>query len=240
RIKLEIKAWKGLQHPNILPFIGSVTLKWITYLVSPWMENGDALSYVRSHPDVDHVSLIAQIAEGLKYLHTHDPIVVHGDLKANNVFISDAGEARIGDFGLSQKLMEDASRIIGTSFYAAGTFRWQAPELLIDEQARRSIFSDIFAFGRTIVELFTQDVPFSNLSDGLLLISTLEGKLPLRPAQEEVIRRGLDDRMWRIVERCSELKPAARLTASAAVELLQHYQAPEPAAEIFERTPAEA
>ncbi|KDQ11694.1 hypothetical protein BOTBODRAFT_35125 [Botryobasidium botryosum FD-172 SS1] len=242
RIRREIKAWKGLQHPNILPFIGSVTLKYITYLVSPWMENGDALSYVRGHPDVDCVLLVAQIAEGVKYLHTHDPVVVHGDLKATNVFISDAGEARIGDFGLSQKLIEDVSRNITTSWFAGGTLRWQAPELLLAgslEEARPKTFSDIFALGRIIVELFTQDIPFPDLSDGTVLTLTLSGKLPPRPVEEEIIQRGLDDRMWRLMEDCCRLRPSVRPTALAAVGFLRELLSSRLAVGTSERAPAE-
>ncbi|KDQ11701.1 hypothetical protein BOTBODRAFT_449467 [Botryobasidium botryosum FD-172 SS1] len=165
----EIKAWKGLQHPNILPFIGSVILdpECRTYLVSPWMDNGDALRFVNENRLVDCVKLLLQIAEGLKYLHSQNPGVVHGDIKATNIFISDKGDARIGDFGLSHPLALGITGNFSTAWTVAGNPRWQAPELLLGvgagdkAVARRTTCSDMFAFGRVILELFTGAAPFA-------------------------------------------------------------------------------
>jgi serine/threonine protein kinase len=43
-----------------------------------------------------------QILAGLDYLHSHDPPVIHRDLKCDNIFMnSGKGEIKIGDLGLS-------------------------------------------------------------------------------------------------------------------------------------------
>jgi len=205
------------------------------------MEKGDALSYVRGYPNVDCVKLLAQITEGLKYLHTHDPVVVHGDLKATNVFISDTGEARIGDFGLSQKLIEDVSRNFSTSWFSAGNFRWQAPELLEAdslEEARRTTFSDVFALGRVILELFTRDVPFPDIPDLAVFKLVVGGTLPTRPEGEEIMLRGLDDQMWKLTEECCQLKASARPPAQEVAGRLQALLDSRPSSKSSERTAA--
>ncbi|KIK65940.1 hypothetical protein GYMLUDRAFT_952936 [Collybiopsis luxurians FD-317 M1] len=81
----EVLLWRQLNHPNILPFLGINTeLFPPTFcIVSPWMSNGDIISYSRKSPLDLNTKLkhMIQIAEGLEYLHGLDPPVVHGDLK---------------------------------------------------------------------------------------------------------------------------------------------------------------
>ncbi|KDQ11698.1 hypothetical protein BOTBODRAFT_449375 [Botryobasidium botryosum FD-172 SS1] len=226
----EIKVWKGLQHPNILPFIGSVVLdpELRTYLVSPWMDNGDALRFVNETRHVDCMKLLSQIADGLKYLHSQNPGVVHGDIKATNIFISDQGDARIGDFGLSHHLAQGITGNFSTAWTVAGNPRWQAPELLLgvgdlDEAvSRRTTYSDMFAFGRVMLELFTGAVPFAknpNNMDVTLLV--MRGINPDKPSTTEIILEGFDESIWSMAKRCWKKEVSARPTAHEIFQYLQ-------------------
>ncbi|KDQ16034.1 hypothetical protein BOTBODRAFT_97408, partial [Botryobasidium botryosum FD-172 SS1] len=130
RLAREAKVWSQLRHPNVLPFLGLCTLTSVPYLISPWMENGHVLDYVQTNPDADRVCLLAQVADGLEYLHNLEPEpVIHGDLRGPNILISPSGDARIADFGLSE-LKADIYDSCSTSFITAGNSRWQAPEIL--------------------------------------------------------------------------------------------------------------
>ncbi|KAG6328811.1 hypothetical protein ID866_10279 [Astraeus odoratus] len=93
-------------------------------MVSPWMENGNAYEYVQN-PLVDPRPLLSDIAEGLHYLHSHEPPVYHGDLQGKNVLISDDGRALLTDFGLS--LLVDSS-FSGCGHVNGGSLNWMAPE----------------------------------------------------------------------------------------------------------------
>lgn len=43
-----------------------------------------------------------QILRGLHYLHSHEPPVIHRDLKCDNIFVNgNQGEVKIGDLGLA-------------------------------------------------------------------------------------------------------------------------------------------
>ncbi|KAJ7359278.1 kinase-like domain-containing protein, partial [Mycena albidolilacea] len=79
----EVLIWKGLSHPNILPLLGIdlVSRKPSCCLVSPWMENGSVMAFLKTYPDFDKRSLVRDVASGLEYLHNLDPPVVHGDIK---------------------------------------------------------------------------------------------------------------------------------------------------------------
>jgi hypothetical protein len=49
-----------MEHPHILPFLGisQEVLEPQLSLVSPWMANGNVLSYIENHDDVDRLSLV--------------------------------------------------------------------------------------------------------------------------------------------------------------------------------------
>ncbi|KDQ10213.1 hypothetical protein BOTBODRAFT_116234, partial [Botryobasidium botryosum FD-172 SS1] len=218
----EMKVWKRLRHPNVLPFIGSVTLESPPklYMVAPWMKNGDLSEYLKVHMDADCALLIAQIASGIEYLHTSVPPIVHGDLKAANVLISETGEACLADFGLSEVLRdhENDSRTNGNSsvWKFAGNPRWQAPELWNDD-APRTIQSDMFAFGRVIFEVYMREVPFACVNDAQIIVMVSSGKEPPMPNEAEARARGLDDDMVDLMRFCCDLEPHHRPTASDVV-----------------------
>ncbi|KAJ7026721.1 kinase-like domain-containing protein [Mycena alexandri] len=81
----EVLVWKDLHHPHILPFMGIDRNSYPSSLcmVSPWMEHGTVLKYLRDHGRTDVDKLLYEIAQGLEYLHLHD--VVHGDLRGASI-----------------------------------------------------------------------------------------------------------------------------------------------------------
>lgn len=57
----EIIIWGQLQHPNILPFYGVYHLNDAEEricLVSPWMENGTLVDYLKACPDANRLLLV--------------------------------------------------------------------------------------------------------------------------------------------------------------------------------------
>ncbi|CAE6470757.1 unnamed protein product [Rhizoctonia solani] len=136
-------------------------------MISPWMDNGNLSQYVKSRPDVDRWALCIQVAEGLAYIHGIG--MVHGDMKATNILVSDDGVVKIGDFGNS--VLEECSlRCTATTKVGGGTIRWMARELLVpghqpgtpvDEDVHegaittpevdRNTKTDVYSLGMTIL-----------------------------------------------------------------------------------------
>ncbi|KDQ18633.1 hypothetical protein BOTBODRAFT_29017 [Botryobasidium botryosum FD-172 SS1] len=211
RTQREMRAWKGLKHPNVLPFIGAVTVESRLYMVSPWMENGEMKEYLRQNPGTNWLKLLLQIANGLQYLHTLEHPIVHGDLKGSNILISDTGDARIADFGLSYRPTAESMDECSLTWHTAGNPRWQAPELLTADAESRTTKSDIFALGRVIIEAFTLEIPFADIKNNVTVATkVLAGKQPSRPKTQSVRSRGLDDRMWNLITECCRFNPSQR------------------------------
>jgi serine/threonine protein kinase len=49
------------------------------------------------------MQIVRDVAQGLRFLHTSKPPMLHGDLKAKNILIDSRFRAKVGDFGLAVK-----------------------------------------------------------------------------------------------------------------------------------------
>lgn len=93
-----------------------------------------------------------QILQGLVYLHTRNPPVIHRDLKCDNIFINgNNGQAKIGDLGLAAlKSQRHLTSVLGYFLVYHRTPEFMAPEMY-DERYDEKV--DIYAFGLVIMFL---------------------------------------------------------------------------------------
>ncbi|XP_015579820.1 probable serine/threonine-protein kinase WNK3 isoform X2 [Ricinus communis] len=159
RLYSEVHLLKTLKHKNIIKFYNSwvdtknENINFITEIFT----SGTLRQYRRKHKHVDLRALkkwSRQILEGLSYLHSHDPPVIHRDLKCDNIFVNgNQGEVKIGDLGLAAILQQARS-----AHSVIGTPEFMAPELYEEEYNE---LVDIYAFGMCLLELVTFDYPYA-------------------------------------------------------------------------------
>ncbi|KAG9127216.1 hypothetical protein FRC07_000134, partial [Ceratobasidium sp. 392] len=111
-------------------------------MVSPWMDNGNLKSFVERNADADRYQLCTQVAQGLAYLHHSN--IIHGDIKAANVLVSDDGVAMLTDFG-NAVLTLSTLKFTGKDIECRISVRWTAPEIL--EGSSYSRQADVYALG---------------------------------------------------------------------------------------------
>lgn len=163
RLRSEVRLLKTLKHKNIIKFYNS----WLDRrnnninFITEVFTSGTLRQYRIKHKKVDIRALkkwSRQILSGLVYLHSHDPPVIHRDLKCDNIFVNgNQGEVKIGDLGLATILdnARSAHSIIGTP-------EFMAPELY-DEEYNELV--DIYAFGMCLLELVTFEYPYCECSN---------------------------------------------------------------------------
>jgi len=218
----EVVVWKRLSHPNILPLIGVSNTLFPFCMVSPWMENGNVMEYLRSNPGTDRVQLLTDIGNGLKYLHSF--AIVHGDLKGANVLINESRQACLADFGLTSILSNFNSLNASTlASHRSGTVRWMAPEILDPEvfglptssNRESSTASDVYSFAMVVMEIFTGNRPFQEFPhDPTVIVKVMRGGRPIRPKQ-------LSDRLWELVEMCWRQDGTQRPPISEVLDFLE-------------------
>ncbi|KAG2781140.1 hypothetical protein PC129_g8951 [Phytophthora cactorum] len=161
RIIQEVQLLQKLEHKNIINFYGSWFSKEKNQVVfiTEIMTSGTLKSYIKRVQFIKWKIIkrwCIQILEGLHYLHSQNPPVIHRDLKCDNIFVNgNTGDLRIGDLGLSTQLAVDkrskAQSVLGTP-------EFMAPELY-DESYDEKV--DVYAFGMCVLEMVTKEVPYS-------------------------------------------------------------------------------
>ncbi|KAJ8081999.1 hypothetical protein PM082_007845 [Marasmius tenuissimus] len=213
----EAILWRQMKHPNLLPFLGMYQFESHQQLclISPWMGNGNLVQYLRTtrREDVDHHTLVYDIASGLAHLHFMK--IVHSDLKGVNILITDSLRACIGDFGLS-RIADTQGLSMTTTSRPRGTGRWLAPELLFGSLATKQ--SDIYAFGCVCFEVFTGGQhPFPELAnEAAVALAVTSGKRPTRPVEAFE----LTDAMWNLMGESWLLDPLLRPNAHQSLDRL--------------------
>ncbi|EQC37999.1 TKL protein kinase [Saprolegnia diclina VS20] len=155
----EIRLMTKMSSPFIVGFVGVVwTRPTDVMLVTEFMDAGDLRDVLQSQESLlwaTKLSIAFDIVQGLVYLHTLEPKVLHRDLKSRNVLLNTNMTAKLTDFGISREL-DDATMTAGI-----GTYRWMAPEVLREGHYDES--ADIYALGVLLTELDTHDLPYANL-----------------------------------------------------------------------------
>ena len=167
-------------HPG-LPLVREDFFVDDRYVIAmDWIEGTDleALLGVDGNPGLDPPRLIGyleQAAEALEHLHTHDPAVVHGDVKPANLILTSSGRVVLVDFGLSSTPTDDLRR--------AGTAGYVAPEIAAG--GRPTVAADVYSLAATAVTLLTGEPPSGSESSwGSIDLARI-------PALERVVRRSL-------------------------------------------------
>jgi len=207
KMSRELQVWTRLRHSNIVPFVG-VAFEEDTacpVLISLRMPYGNLKAFLKSFPNPIKEPLLLEIAQGLQYLHNFEKEIIHGDLKAENVFVDGDGSLRIGDFGLS-RMLSNESFWVTSATKVAGTIRWMAPELLGDQAPNISKETDIYAFGVTALEIISGQVPFTSYTnDGQVLLAVMvKEELPSRPDY-------VYDSLWTLLNDCWIRDPSLRI-----------------------------
>jgi hypothetical protein len=140
--KQEAELMSKMRHPNILLYISSSLEPPHLYIVTEYMARGSLFNVLHDHSIqlswYTRVRMALDCASAMLYLHSSDPAIVHRDLKAENLLVSDSWSVKVCDFGLTRfSAQVDTSRGAfgaGSSQQAMtsniGSTRYCAPEVL--------------------------------------------------------------------------------------------------------------
>ncbi|XP_076443153.1 dual specificity mitogen-activated protein kinase kinase 6-like isoform X1 [Babylonia areolata] len=102
-------------------------------------------------------NIALSVVKALHYLHT-ELKVIHRDVKPSNILINRKGQVKICDFGISGYLVDSIART-----KEAGCRPYMAPERINPEAGNQGydIKSDVWSLGITMIELATNEFPYS-------------------------------------------------------------------------------
>ena len=190
-----------LTHPNVVSFIGAITEPSNLAIITEFAARGSladllidpALPLTFSH----RVRFALDAARGMHYLHTSNPVILHRDLKSDNLLVTDDLTVKVADFGLTRFLSE------GKQMTQVGTPMWMAPEIIQGRQYTQK--ADVYAFGIILWEVLTRLEPYEDKEPMQIVLEVVNQQL--RPHLPSELR---DSPLVPLMEECWQQEPGLR------------------------------
>ncbi|MCR9159391.1 MAG: serine/threonine-protein kinase [bacterium] len=200
----EARMTAQLQHPHVVRIfdVGRVQGDWSAYgadvfIIMELLDGMPLSRWLRQEERTDReiVEMFLQTADGLAAAHQQG--IVHCDVKPGNVFVTEAGEAKVLDFGLSRHSSQRARTTLTPGAppsetakhrVVAGTRPYMAPEAHAGREPDAA--ADQYSFGLALIEALAGALPFKHRGKGKLVGKKLEG-VPPEWLKHNDVARGL-------------------------------------------------
>ncbi|HEX6459156.1 MAG TPA: protein kinase [Thermoleophilaceae bacterium] len=157
RFRREARAVARLNHPHVVTVIDAGEDQGCPYIVFEYISGETLKERIRRLgrlPVPEALAYAIEIARALQAAHSE--MLVHRDVKPQNVLLDTDGRAKVTDFGIARSLeggdgLTLAGRVLGTTDYVS-------PEQALGREVTPQ--SDIYSLGVVLYEMLTGDVPF--------------------------------------------------------------------------------
>ena len=227
RFRREALAASALDHPNIVPCLGTGSDPAGPYLVMALVDGEDLTTRLRRDgtlppPDVARIGL--DIARALGVAHQRG--IVHRDVKPGNILLARDGRALITDFGIARLADDAEGSVPGTIL---GSVQYFSPEQARGD--RTTPASDVYGLGLVLYESLTGLRPWSGENSAAIALARIGAPAPSPRASRPEVPVALDT----VVMRAMDPDPSKRYpdgtALAAALERLLVAPAPPPRAE---------
>ena len=211
----EAQTLARFDHPNIVRVTQFLEANGTAYLVMNY-EQGRALSnWLKDHPGPAPEETLRRwfvpILRGLTAV--HDKGFLHRDIKPGNIYLRDAGEPLLIDFGAARQAISEHSRSVRTV-----SDGYAPPEQYLSDAAKQGAWTDLYALGATLYRCISGADP-TDANTRQTALTNREAD-PLRPAQD-VGKDRYSPGLLRLIDDLLQLPTKARPpSAEAALKRL--------------------
>ncbi|XP_033332780.1 MAP4K3-like protein hppy isoform X11 [Megalopta genalis] len=160
-IQQEILMMKDCRHPNIIAYYGSYLRREKLWICMEYCGGGSLQDIYHITGPLSEIQIAYMCREtllGLAYLHSMGKM--HRDIKSANILLTEAGDVKLADFGVSAQITATINKrksFIGTPY-------WMAPEVAaVERKGGYNQLCDIWACGITAIELAELQPPMFDL-----------------------------------------------------------------------------
>lgn len=210
---VELRQLQRVRHPCIVTLLGACTNSQFVCLVMEYAEGGSLYDVLHASSEPVYtaahaISWLLQCAEGVEYLHNMKPRpLVHRDLKPPNLLLWDQGrQLKICDFGTACDVKTHMTD-------SKGSAAWMAPEVFEGNSYTEKC--DVFSFGVIMWEVFSRQLPFSNIGHVAYRIMWA-----VHCGRRPPDIRGCPEVLHTLMHRCWAKDPSVRPSMTAVVQIL--------------------
>lgn len=231
----EAELNQAVRHPNVVEVFGAGQVEGEPYLAMEYVEGVDLFRLLRRAENdqrpLSHelcVYIAARVASALSAVHAACdaqgvPLeIVHRDVTPSNVYLSNEGAIKLGDFGIA-RVSEPRVRPTQPTAGLKGKFGYLAPEQIAGEPFDHR--ADLFALTVVLGEMLIGERIFPGSGQLAVLLAIRDGNFePLRRREAE-----LPAELYAICMRGLARDPAARFRTAAEFEqALAPFEQPSP------------
>jgi serine/threonine protein kinase len=202
----EAEVGMDLTHPNVIKIVSVSKDKKHPHFVMDFFPGG-SLKMRIMHKQHDFIKekaheILKQTATALAFLNAKG--WVHRDIKPDNVLVNSAGEVRLIDFAITQKISK--GRMMGRKGPIQGTRSYMSPEQIRNEGLDGR--ADVYSFGAMCYEMVTGRPPFRAADPQALLNKQLYEK-PVSPRNHNPeVTEEFGDFVLKMLEKKRDDRPA--------------------------------
>jgi len=157
RFEREMTILEKLKHPNVVAYLGGGRVNGNLFFAMELVDGGNVKQLLKEYNQLPWKQVAyygIQIGRALQ--HVHNLGIVHRDLKPGNLYLTENGDIKLGDFGIARDEGEVGLTHEGKT---VGTYSYMSPEQITADQFI-SGKADLYALGCVMYEMLTGRAPF--------------------------------------------------------------------------------
>ncbi|KAH3824632.1 RAF proto-oncogene serine/threonine-protein kinase-like [Dreissena polymorpha] len=167
------------RHRNIVSLLGMCNDSKHPYVISEFIQGAVVKDFIKNNRETmtwsHRIKILSQIADGMAFIHSTSPPILHRDLRCGNLFITSNDVIKICDFGIVKliqplRVICQAEDCCCQGLYSAcpASIGWTAPEVLehpnsTEEDGYISTASDVYSYAILAWELVVCEDPYEEM-----------------------------------------------------------------------------
>ncbi|MBI5685202.1 MAG: DUF1080 domain-containing protein [Verrucomicrobia bacterium] len=178
RFRREAAAAANLSHPNVVQVYSAGESEGTHYIAMEFVDGQTLRDHIAQHGRLDPreaIAITVYVAEALQYAWNRAKLI-HRDIKPENIFLSKAGEVKVGDLGLAKTVGGQTTSLTQTGT-AMGSPHYISPEQATGAK-EMDFRTDIYSLGGTLYHMLTGQTPYSGDSSMVVMMKHVNDPPP--------------------------------------------------------------